>query len=240
MRLRFGAALALTAAAAITLSGCSSSPDSGTSGGGGADAAALVKQSSDAMKNLTSAHFVVTADGQIPNLKVTKLEADVASKPAVAATGTASIQMGQDTQEAKLIYVDGKLYSDIAEPGTFIDYGPGSSIYNLSVLLDPQQGLANALAKLKDPKSAGTEDINGTKTTKITGTASTNDVAELAGARKAPEKEQTVPMTVWIADSDPHYLVQAQIDPTPDTKLIMTLSDFGKQVTATKPALPTP
>jgi lipoprotein LprA len=42
-------------------------------------------------------------------------------------------------------------------------------------------------------------------------------------------------MTVWIADSDPHYLVQAQIDPTPDTKLVMTLSDFGKQVTATKP-----
>lgn len=236
MRLRFGAALALTAAAAITLSGCSSSPDSGTSGGGSsADATALVKESSDAMKNLTSAHFVVTADGQIPNLKVTKLEADVASKPAVAATGTASIQMGQDTQEAKLIYVDGKLYSDIAEPGTFIDYGPGSSIYNLSVLLDPQQGLANALAKLKDPKSAGSEDINGTKTTKITGTASTNDVAELAGARKAPEKEQTVPMTVWIADSEPHYLVQAQIDPTPDTKLVMTLSDFGKQVTATKP-----
>jgi lipoprotein LprA len=239
MRLRFGAALALTAAAVITLSGCSSSPDTGTSGGG-ADAATLVKQSSDAMKNLTSAHFVVTADGQIPNLKVTKLEADVASKPAVAATGTASIQMGQDTQEAKLIYVDGKLYSDIAEPGTFVDYGPGSSIYNLSVLLDPQQGLANALAKIKDPKSAGTEDINGTKTTKITGTASSNDVAELAGARKAPEKEQTVPMTVWIADGEPHYLVQAQIDPTPDTKLVMTLSDFGKQVTATKPPLPTP
>jgi len=139
--------------------------------------------------------------------------------------------------------VDHRLYDEVVELFTedcVVDYGPGSSIYNLSVLLDPQQGLANALAKLKDPKSAGTEDINGTKTTKITGTASTNDVAELAGARKAPEKEQTVPMTVWIAESEPHYLVQAQIDPAPNTKLVMTLSDFGKQVTATKPALPTP
>jgi lipoprotein LprA len=127
-----------------------------------------------------------------------------------------------------------------AEPGKFVDYGPGTSIYNLSVLLDPQQGLANALAKLKDPKAAGSEDINGTKTTKITGTASTNDIAELAGARKAPEKERTVPMTVWISDSEPHYLVRAQIEPVADTKLVMTLSEFGKQVNVTKPDVTTP
>jgi lipoprotein LprA len=107
---------------------------------------------------------VITADGKVPNLKVTRLEADVAAKPSVAATGSTTIQMGQQTQDAKLIFVDGHLYSDIAEPGKFVDYGPGTSIYNLSVLLDPQQGLANALAKLKDPKAAGSEDINGTKT----------------------------------------------------------------------------
>jgi lipoprotein LprA len=233
MRIRFGAVLAVTAAAAIALAGCSSSSDTSS----GVDAATLVKQSSDAMKNLTGAHFVITAEGKVPNLKVTKLEADVASKPAVASTGTATIQMGQQTQDAKLIYTEGHLYSDIAEPGTWIDYGPGSSIYNLSVLLDPQKGLANALAKIKDPKAAGTEDINGTKTTKITGTASTNDIAELAGARRAPEKEQTVPITVWISDSEPHYLVRAQIEPVPDAKLVMTLSDFGKQVNAAKPAV---
>jgi lipoprotein LprA len=233
MRFRFGAVLAVTAAAAVALVGCSSSSDTSS----GADAATLVQQSSEAMKNLTGAHFVITAEGKIPNLKVTKLEADVASKPAVAATGTASIQMGQQTQDAQLIYTEGHLYSDIAEPGTWIDYGPGSSIYNLSVLLDPQKGLANAVAKIKDPKVEGTEDINGTKTTKITGTASTNDIAELAGARKAPEKEQTVPITVWISDSEPHYLVKAEIQPVPDAKLVMTLSDFGKQVNVTKPAV---
>lgn len=233
MKFRFGGAvLAVTVAGAIAVAGCSSSP---TSSSGGGDAANLVQQSSDAMKSLSGAHFVITAEGKVPNLKVTKLEADVASKPAVAATGSATIQMGQQTQDAKLIYTDGHLYSDIAEPGTWVDYGPGSSIYNLSVLLDPQQGLANALAKLKDPKNQGSEDINGVKTTKITGTASTTDVAELAGARKAPEKEQTVPMTVWIATDEPHYLVRAEIDPVPDTKIVMTLSDFGKQVTATKP-----
>jgi len=232
MKFRFGAVLATMAAASIALVGCSSSPTTDTSSG--PDAATVLQQSTEAMKNLTSAHFEITVDGKVPNLKVTKLEADVAAKPA-AATGEATIQMGQETQSAKLIYADGHLYSDIAEPGTWVDYGPGSSIYNLSVLLDPAQGLGNALSKLKDPKTVGSEDVNGTKTTKITGTASTNDIAELAGARKAPEKEQTVPMTVWISEADPHYLVQAQIEPVPGTKIVMTLSDFGKQVTATKP-----
>jgi hypothetical protein len=47
-------------------------------------------------------------------------------------------------------------------------------------------------------------------------------------------------MTVWISDSEPHYLVRAEIDPAPDAKLVMTLSDFGKQVNVTKPELATP
>ena len=93
--------------------------------------------------------------------------------------------MGQQTQDAKLTYVDGHLYSDIA-------------------------------------------------------TVSTNDIAQLAGARKAPEKEQTVPMTVWISDSEPHYLVRAEIEPAPDAKLVLTLSDFGKEVNVTKPEMTTP
>lgn len=238
MRTRFSTALAVAAAAVIALAGCSGGGEAGNGGGGegnATDAAALVQQSSAAMKDLTGAHVVITAEGRVPNLKVTKLEADIASKPEPTATGTASIDMGQDTQEAQLIYVGGRLYSDIAEPGKWTDYGPGTSIYNVAVLFDQQQGLANVLAKLKDPKSEGSEDIDGVKTTKITGTASTNDVAQLAGARKAPEKEQTVPVTVWIGDDDPHYLVRAQITPVPDSSVTMTLSEFGKTVTAQKP-----
>jgi lipoprotein LprA len=42
-------------------------------------------------------------------------------------------------------------------------------------------------------------------------------------------------MTVWFSEAEPHYLVQAQIEPVPGTKIVMTQSDFGKQVTATKP-----
>jgi lipoprotein LprA len=240
--MKFRIILAVGAAVAgIALSGCSSQPSSGPNNG--ADASALVSQSATAMKGLTGAHIVITADGKVPNVKITKLSADVAAKPAVVATGDATLQMGgSNTQDAKLIYLDGHLYSDIAEPGKWVDYGRGDSIYNLGVIFDPSQGLANALSKLKDAKNAGSDTIDGTATTKVTGTISTNDVAELAGARKAPQDAQDVPITVWIAQADPHYLVQAQVQPTEpkDAKLTMTLSDFGKTVTAQKPQVSNP
>lgn len=240
--MKFRTTLVVAAAAAgVALSGCSSQPSSGP--GNGADASKLVSQSADAMKAVTGAHVVITAEGKVPNVAITKLEADVAGKPAVVATGDATVQMGGgQTQTAKLIYVDQHLYSDLSEPGKWVDYGKGDSIYNLGVIFDPSQGLANALSKLKDPKEAGSETVGGTDTTKVTGTISSNDVAQLAGSRKAPQKAQDVPITVWIAKNDPHNLVQAQVESplAQDAKLTLTLSDFGKTVTAEKPQVTNP
>jgi len=231
------------AVAGIALSGCSSQPNSGPSNGGGADASNLVSQSATAMKAVTGAHIVITADGKVPNVKITKLEADIADKPAVVATGEATMQMGNgQTQSAKLIYLDGHLYSDIGEPGKWVDYGRGDSIYNLGVIFDPSQGLANALSKIKDANDAGSDTINGTDTTKVTGTISSNDVAQLAGSRKAPQNAQDVPITVWIDKKDPHNLVQAQVESplAQDAKLTLQLSDYGKTVTAEKPQVSNP
>jgi lipoprotein LprA len=225
----------------VALAGCSSQPKSGT--GAGADASALVSQSATAMKAVTGMHVVISVEGKLPNVKITKLEADVASTPAVVGTGEATMQMGgSKTQTAKITFVNGHLYSDIAEPGKWVDYGSGTSIYDLGVLFSPDQGLANALSRLHDPKTAGSDTIGGTVATKVTATVSTNDVAELAGLTKAPQNAQDVPITVWIATSDPHYLVQAQVQSTLDTtaKMTMTLSDFGKTVSVTAPPISNP
>ena len=53
----------------------------------------------------------------------------------------------------------------------------------------PNKGLANLLSNLKNPTVAGTEQVNGVATTKITGTSSSDDIATLAGA--APEPAET-------------------------------------------------
>jgi len=233
-------------AAGVALSGCSSQTSSGPNSGApsnGSDASKLVSQSADAMKAVTGLHLVISADGKVANSKVAKLEADVAGKPAVVATGDATIQMGSGkTADAKLIYVDGHLYSDVAEPGKFVDYGKGDSIYNLGVIFDPSNGLANALSKIKDAKEAGSETINGVATTKVTGTISSTDVAQLAGLRQAPEQAVDVPITVWIDQKDPHNLIQAKVESpaSQNASLTLALSDFGKTVTAQKPPVTNP
>ncbi|BBX95610.1 LppX_LprAFG lipoprotein [Mycobacterium lacus] len=235
------AATAATLAVTLAIGGCSSNsgPGAGKSGTGvvapNGDAATLLKQAAEAMRKVTGMHVSLAVKGNVPNLRVTKLDGDVSNTPQTVATGNATLLVGNNSQDAKFVYVDGHLYSDLGQPGTYTDFGNGASIYNVSVLLDPNKGLANLLANLKDAAVAGTEQVNGVATTKITGNSSADNIATLAGTRLTSENVSTVPTTVWIASDGSSHLVQIQIVPTPDTSVTLTMSDWGKQVTATKP-----
>ncbi|GAQ37891.1 lipoprotein LprA [Mycobacterium pseudoshottsii JCM 15466] len=227
----------------LAIGGCSSN---GGSGGPGtatgttvttssAEAATILKQAAEAMRKVTGMHVNLTVDGDVPNLRVTKLEGDISNSPQTVATGSATMLVGNKQEDAKFVYVDGHLYSDLGQPGTYTDFGDGASIYNVSVLLDPNQGLANLLANLKEASVTGSEQVNGVATTKITGNSAADDIATLAGSRLTSADVTTVPTTVWIATDGSSHLVQIKILPTPATSVTLTMSDWGKQVTATKP-----
>jgi lipoprotein LprA len=230
------AALALV----FTIGGCGSN-NSGTGASKSStpassdEANTLLKQAADAMKKVTGMHITLAVTGDVPNLKVTKLDGDISNTPQTVATGSATLLLGKSPQDAKFVYVDGHLYSDVGQPGTYNDFGAGKSIYNVSVLLDPDKGLANILAKLQNAQVKGTEQVNGVATTKITGKSSADDVATLAGSKLTSADVTTVDTTVWIASDGSSHLVQLQISPTSDTSVTLTMSDWGKQVTATKP-----
>jgi lipoprotein LprA len=233
------AVMAAILAVVFAISGCSGS-DKNKGGGGSSpapnvDAANVVKQAADAMRQVTGMHLTVEVQGNVPNLSLTKLDGDVSKNPQ-AATGNATLTVGSKPVDSKFVFVDGHLYSDVADPGgKYTDYGDGVSIYDVGTLLDPDKGLAHILANLKNPKVAGTEQVNGVATTKITGTSSSNDVATLAGRRLGPETETQEPTTVWIASDGSHHLVKLQFVPAENSTITLTMSDWGKQVTATKP-----
>ncbi|WP_205874153.1 LppX_LprAFG lipoprotein [Mycobacterium camsae] len=232
-----GAAAAVVVTA-LVLTGCGS-PKNSTSGSGSnapnVDAASTVKQAAEAMRKVTGMHVSLTVTGSVPNLEVTKLDGDVSNTPQTVANGTATLTVGKSPVDSKFVFVDGHLYSDVAEPGKFTDYGNGASIYEVSTLLDPDKGLAHLLANLQSPKVSGTEQINGVATTKITGTSSTDDVATLAGSRLSPQNAPPTPTTVWIASDGSYHLVKIEITPVENGSVSMTMSEWGKQVTATKP-----
>jgi lipoprotein LprA len=237
--------LVATAAAALAvglvIGGCGSRGSDGAKAPGSSvtatngEAATLLKQAADVMRKITGLHLNVAVQGDVPNIRVTKLEGDISNNPQTVATGVAMVLVGTKSEEAKFVFVDGHLYSDLGQPGSYTDFGNGASIYNVSVLLDPNKGLANLLTNLKNGSVAGAAQINGVATTKITGSSAASDIATLAGTRVTDESVSTVPTTVWTASDGSSHLVQIQIAPTATTSVTLTMSDWGKQVTATKP-----
>jgi lipoprotein LprA len=235
------AAAAAALVVVLAIAGCGANRSDGAKAPGSTanatsgEAATLLKQAADVMRKVTGMHLNVTVQGDVPNIRVTKLEGDVSNTPQTVATGVATVQVGDKSEEAKFVFVDGHLYSDLGQSGTYTDFGSGASIYNVSVLLDPDKGLANLLTNFKNGSVAGTQQVNGVATTKITGNSAAGDVATLAGTRLTDESVSTVPTTVWTASDGSSHLVQIQISPTSNTSVSVTMSDWGKQVTATKP-----
>jgi lipoprotein LprG len=90
------------------------------------------------------------------------------------------------------------------------------------------------LDNFSDPKADGRETLNGVDTVRVTGTVSAEAVNKIA-----PQITATgpIPGTAWIKEDGDHALVQAKLEPTPGNGVTMTLTDWGKPVTVTKPAV---
>ena len=199
------------------------------------DAATLLKESSETTRNLQSVHLQLTVTGEIPELPIESLSGDLTNTPAVAAQGKANIIfLGQRLEGVDFVVADGILYGAITSGGGFQDFGPAADIYDVSAILNPDTGLANVLANFSDPKADGRETVSGVETVRVTGNVSADAVNKIA-----PQIGATgpVPGTAWIREDGNHDLVQAKLEPSPGNSVTMTLSEWGKPVTVTKPAV---
>lgn len=217
--------------ALVLTSGCSSDKKADTPL---PDAATLLKEANATTKGEQSVHLVITITGKIEKLPIASLTGDLTNTPAVGAAGKADIIfLGQKLEGVEFVVTDGTLYGAIT-PGSWTDFGPAADIYDVSAILNPDKGLANVVANFSDPKSVGRETINGVATVKVTGTVSAEAVNGIA-----PQIEATgpVPGTAWIAEDGNHELIQAQLEASPGNVVQMSMSDWGKPVTVTKPAV---
>ncbi|MCW2686291.1 MAG: lprG [Mycobacterium sp.] len=228
-RRRLIAVLAALSTAAVVVAGCSSS--SGGSSQSLPDAATLLTESSQTTKSLQSVHLNLTVDGKIEGLPVKTLDADLTNAPETAAQGKAKITMGGSDIDVDLVVYNKILYGALT-PNNWIDFGPAADIYDPSLILNPDTGLANLLANFTDAKSEATETVNGVQTVRVTGKVSADAVNKLAPqiAAKGP-----VPGTAWIRQDGNHELMRAKLEPSQGTSVQMTLSDWGKTVAVTKP-----
>ncbi len=227
-RRRIFAMLAALLAAALLVSGCSKEAAEPLP-----EATGLIQQSIATTKTLKSAHLEITVNGKIAGLPVKTLSGDLTNVPSVAIKGNSTISMGGSDVDIELVVLDGTLYAALT-PNSWLDMGPAVEVYDPSVILNPDTGLANMLASVTDAKSAGFDTIGGVPTVKITG-----KVAAAAVNTLIPQIEATEPLpaTVWIEKEAPNQLVQAQIDQSEGNTVLLTLSEWDKPVTVTKPAV---
>jgi lipoprotein LprG len=223
-------AMAAISTAAALVVGCSSS--SSTSSEPLPDAAGLLQQSAQTTKGLKSAHLEITVTGKIEGLPVKKLTGDLTNVPATAVQGNATITMGGSDVDAGLVVIDGTLYASLS-PNSWLDLGPAADIYDPSVILNPDSGLANILTNFSDAKSVSSETVNGVQTIKVTGNVTADAVNKLVPVKATGP----VPGTAWIQKDGDHNLVQAEIDPSSGNSIQMTLSNWNTPVTVTKPAM---
>ena len=215
--------------AAVLVAGCSSSKESSAPL---PDAATLLSDSQKTTAAHQSVHLDLAVTGKIPELPIETLSGDLTNVPVVAAQGKASIiAFGQTFKDVDFVVADGNLYGALT-PGSFTNFGPAADIYDVSKILSPDTGLANLLANFTQPKAEGRENIGGVDTVKVTGTVSADAVNGLVQIGATGD----VPATAWIKEDGDHELVQAKLDPSEGNSVQMTLSDWGKTVTVTKPA----
>ena len=233
MQTRLMAILAALVTVIALVAGCSSSSED--SGKDLPDPAPLLQQSSETTKSQSSVHLLLTVQGEIKELPIDSLEGDLTTTPAVAAQGSANLNfLGQKLEGVGFVVADGNLFATLTAGGAYQDFGPAADIYDVSAILSPTNGLANVVANFSDPKADGRETINGVETVRITGTVSADAVNKIA-----PQIGATgpVPGTAWVAEEGNHELMQAKLEPSEGNSVTMSMSDWGKPVTVTKPAV---
>lgn len=218
-------------AAAVLVAGCSSSDEKSSESL--PDAATLLKDGNTSTRALQSVHLELSVEGEIPDLPIKTLSGDLTNVPAVAATGEANLLFQGADVNAKYVVIDGNLFVALSGD-SYLDMGPAADVYDIAAILNPDTGLANVLANFSDPKSESTETINGVETVKVTGQVSADAVNKIAPPIAATGP---IPGTAWIEKDGDHKLVQAKLEPKEGSSVQMTLSDWDKPVTVTKPAV---
>jgi lipoprotein LprG len=223
--------LAFTAAVATACSSDDPPEDSGSL----PDAAGLLKDSAAATADITSAHFTLTVNGEVPGLDVKSAEGDLTREGDTggAAKGNVSMELLGDLFDGEFVLVDNSLY--IKGPTGGWQELPAAmvrSLYDPAAILDPKRGIANVLSSTKNAKTEGAEDIDGVSTYRVRGRVTKDVVATLV-----PGITADVDIVFWLRQDGDHQPVKASVqvaaegNPTVD----VTLSDINKQVSITAP-----
>jgi lipoprotein LprG len=222
---------AAVAAALVLLGGC-------TSGSAGDPEPAAttppptpaeqLEQSAVAMESVQTAHFTIEVTGDLPDLPLNRAEGELTA--AGDAQGTATIRQFGQLIEVEFVLVGGELYLKAATGGfASVPAALAQNVYDPSVILDPERGVAAVLRGVTSPTDAGAEGdirrISGTVPQAVAAgvvPGITTDVEGMLGIDTTTDRLVDATFTLEGADGQP-------------ATVAVTLSELDAPVTISPP-----
>jgi LppX_LprAFG lipoprotein len=197
----------------------------------------LLAQAASKFDQLTSFHFVLTAQhlGATDPLPVSQATGNVQRPSSLSTTATVNSAFG--AVQVSLVIIGQQEWITNPLTGAFqptTDYG------GLLAIFDAQQGVGAALANLQNPTAPQSSSSAAGNCWKISGTLSASTISAVVDG--AATATQSVPTTVCIGTTDSElYSVTldgpvSQTD-TSQTTRTFTLTNFNQPVIITPPAL---
>ncbi|ONI86016.1 hypothetical protein ALI22I_25000 [Saccharothrix sp. ALI-22-I] len=202
------------------VAGCTSS------GGGGGDLPAgseLVTKAAAGMKSVTSTHFLIKVDGELPGVPVKDAEGDLNAEG--ESKGRAKIDQFGQLIEVEYVLVGQDLHFKGPTGGfTKLPAALAGQVYDPTAILDPDKGVARVLAEARDAKTVSSAD----GVSVVTATVPRDIVAGLV-----PGIDSDVASTFTVREDK---LEKALFELPSGAKVTVELTDFNKPVTVTPPA----
>lgn len=202
----------------------------GCSGGGQElpDAQQLLSRAADTMREVSSARFVLELAGSPSGLVIEGAQGQLTRQG--EAVGSATVQQGGQLTELQFVLTDDTLYLK-GPTGGFRELPASfaSSVYDPSVILDPERGVAALLGRATNATTEAREQVNGVDTYRVRATFPADVLGGLL-----PAVAQDTEGQVWIG-AQRSYLVQARFE-LAGGAVIVRLSEFGAPVDIAPPS----
>jgi lipoprotein LprG len=194
------------------------------------DGTRLLADSATAMRTVTSTRFTIDIQGNVPEIRLRSADGRLTREG--SAKGTARLNQGTQIVELEFVILGDKLYlRPPTGPVQKLPLSLASAVYDPSLILNPDRGIASVLASGKEPTTEAREQVGGVDSYRLRVNFPAQPLNTLV---PGPPKDKTG--QVWIAVQDSR-LVQARFPATdPDGTITVRFSEYDVPVDITAPA----
>ncbi|MGH3778574.1 MAG: LppX_LprAFG lipoprotein [Pseudonocardiaceae bacterium] len=194
------------------------------------DGTRLLADSATAMKTVTSTRFNVDVQGNVPEIRLQSANGQLTQEG--SAKGTANLEQGGQVVELEFVILGETLYlRPPTGPVQKLPLSLAGAVYDPSVILNPDRGVAAVLASGTGATTEAREQVGGVDSYRLRVNFPAQPLSTLV---PGPPRDKTG--QIWIAVQDSR-LVQARFPATdPAGTITVGFSEYDVPVEITAPA----